>query len=45
MAKLRLQNAALAVIDYQPSQFAGLRSMDHDLSWVLGSQWNESLDT
>ena len=25
------QNAALAVIDYQPSQFAGVRSMDRDL--------------
>jgi nicotinamidase-related amidase len=25
------QNAALLVIDYQPSQFAGVRSMDHDL--------------
>jgi hypothetical protein len=25
------QNAALAVIDYQPCQFAGVRSMDHDL--------------
>ena len=25
------QNAALAVIDYQPSQFAGVQSMDHDL--------------
>jgi nicotinamidase-related amidase len=25
------QNAALAVIDYQPSQFAGVRSMDPDL--------------
>ena len=24
-------NAALAVIDYQPSQFAGVRSMDRDL--------------
>jgi len=25
------QNAALLVIDYQPSQFAGVRSLDHDL--------------
>jgi nicotinamidase-related amidase len=25
------QNAALAVIDYQPSQFAGVRSMDRGL--------------
>src|SRR6201999_576301 len=25
------QNAALLVIDYQPSQFAGVRSIDHDL--------------
>ncbi len=25
------QNSALVVIDYQPSQFAGVRSMDHDL--------------
>src|SRR4029077_5241912 len=25
------QNAALAVIDYQPSQFAGVRSIDRDL--------------
>jgi nicotinamidase-related amidase len=25
------QNAAIAVIDYQPSQFAAVRSMDHDL--------------
>jgi nicotinamidase-related amidase len=25
------QNAALLVIDYQPSQFAGVRSMGHDL--------------
>ena len=25
------QNAALAVIDYQPSQFAGVGSIDHDL--------------
>jgi nicotinamidase-related amidase len=25
------QNAALCVIDYQPSQFAGVRSIDHDL--------------
>ena len=25
------QNAALLLIDYQPSQFAGVRSMDHDL--------------
>jgi hypothetical protein len=24
-------NTALAVIDYQPSQFAGVRSMDRDL--------------
>ena len=25
------KNAALAVIDYQPSQFAGIRSIDQDL--------------
>ena len=25
------QNSALVVIDYQPSQFAGVRSMDRDL--------------
>ena len=25
------QNAALCVIDYQPSQFGGIRSIDHDL--------------
>ena len=25
------QNSALLVIDYQPSQFAGVQSMDHDL--------------
>jgi nicotinamidase-related amidase len=25
------QNSVLLVIDYQPSQFAGVRSMDHDL--------------
>ena len=25
------QNSALVVIDYQPSQFAGVRSMDPDL--------------
>jgi len=25
------QNSALAVIDYQPSQFAGVQSMDRDL--------------
>jgi hypothetical protein len=24
-------NAALLVIDYQPSQFAGVRSIDHEL--------------
>ncbi len=28
---LTLKNAALAVIDYQPSQFAGVGSMDRDL--------------
>jgi nicotinamidase-related amidase len=28
---LTSQNAALAVIDYQPSQFAGVRSIDRDL--------------
>ena len=28
---LTSQNAALLVIDYQPSQFAGVRSIDHDL--------------
>jgi len=28
---LTAQNAALLVIDYQPSQFGGVRSIDHDL--------------
>ena len=28
---LTAQNAAMVVIDYQPSQFAGVRSIDRDL--------------
>ena len=30
------QNAALVVIDFQPSQFAGVRSMDRDSAIDLG---------
>ena len=30
------QNAALVVIDFQPSQFAGVRSMDRDPAIDLG---------
>jgi hypothetical protein len=29
------QNAALAVIDYQPSQFSAVRSMDPDLLQIV----------
>jgi nicotinamidase-related amidase len=29
--RLTPENAALLLIDYQPSQLAGVRSMDHDL--------------
>ena len=32
------KNSALAVIDYQPSQLAGVRSMDRDLGATLARQ-------
>ncbi|MDX6239387.1 MAG: hypothetical protein QOG10_4202 [Kribbellaceae bacterium] len=38
---LTAQNSALVVIDYQPSQFAGVRSMDHDLLLDFSSEFEE----